>query len=374
MSDFNIPSFKLGQLAQVTGGELNGDPALELKGFSPDPLKATPDQLCFVFRDKYIKLLNDGELKAGAYLVPTDIKISREVPYVAVKRPKLIIKQLLEVFAPKRYSFPAEVHPLAVVDPSAKLGKNVKIGPHVFVGPNSSIGDNTELQSGVKVGKSVVIGSGCTIKYSVVIEDRTKIGNRVIIHPNTVIGADGFSYVTEEPSNLEKIQLGVDPAELKGRQKQLKVPSAGWVEIGDDVEIGANTCVDRGTIGPTVVGRGTKVDNHVQIAHNCKIGEDCLLAGHVALAGSVVFEDGVIAGGKAVCSDNLHIGHDSVLTGAAEVTNDLPPYSLVASIQPAKPMKEYLSRERSIRRTIRDLPKIKAEIDQLKKKVKGLEG
>lgn len=374
MADFHIPSFKLGQLAQVTGGELNGDPALELKGFSPDPLKATSDQLCFVFRDKYIRLLNDGELSAGAYLVPTNVKITAEVPYVAVKRPKLIIKQLLEVFGPKRYSFPAEVHPSAVIDPSAKLGKNVKIGPQVFVGPNSSIGDNTELQAGVKIGKSVTLGSSCLIKYSVVIEDNTKIGNRVIIHPGTVIGGDGFSYVTEELSNLEKIQAGANPAELVGRQKQLKVPSVGWVVLGDDVEIGANSCVDRGTLGPTIVGRGTKVDNHVQIAHNCKIGEDCLLAGHVALAGSVVWEDGVIGGGKSMCSDNLTVGHDSVLTGAAEVTNDLPPYSVVASIQPALPMRQYFSREKSVRRLIRDFPKVKLEIEELKKELKSLKG
>jgi UDP-3-O-[3-hydroxymyristoyl] glucosamine N-acyltransferase len=368
MSEFNIPAFKLGQLAQVVGGQLHGDADLLLEGFAADPEKAKPSELCFVFKEKYIKLLNAGKLNAGAYIVPLDIEWKLEVPHVAVKRPKLIIKQLLEVFAPKRYTFPVGIHPSAIVDPEAVLGKNVKIGPQVFVGPKTVIGDYTELQAGVKIGKFVKIGSGCQIKYSVVIEDYTRIGNKVIIHPNSVIGADGFSYVTEEDSNLEKILTGVEASSLVGRQTHQKITSAGYVEIGDHVEIGAGSCVDRGTIGATRIGNRTKIDNQVQVAHNCIIGEDCLLAGQSALAGSVILEDGVILAGKAACADNLTVGHDSVLTATAMVVKDVAPYTIVASIQPAMPMKEFLSREKSIRRAIRDLPKIKADIEDLKSK------
>lgn len=369
MSGFQIPSFSLGQLAQITGGELHGDPALQLSGVNPDPLKAKAGELCFVFNNKFIKLLNEGELKASAYLVPSDSNITIEAPRVAVKRPKLIIKQLLEVFAPKRFSFAVGIHPSAVIDESATLGKNVRIGPFVFIGPKSVIGDNTEIQSGVHIGQGVSIGSSCTIKPRVVIEDSTKVGNRVIIHPGTVVGADGFSYVTEEQSNLEKIQAGAKPEELEiKKQPQLKVPSAGWVEIGDDVEIGANTCIDRGTIGPTIIGNGTKIDNQVQVAHNCKIGEDCLMIGQAGLAGSVTLGDRVVIAGHSGCKDNIEIGHDTVIVAASHAHKDSAPFQILGG-DPAIPAREYIQKEKSLRRALREVPKLREEVDALKKKV-----
>ncbi len=367
MSNFAIPSFTLGQLAQITSGEISGDPNLSLSGVSPDPLKANETQLCLVFSPRFLKLLNEGQLKAGAYLVPTDAKISIDVPRVAVKRPKLIIKQLLEVFGPKRFSFPVGVHPSAVLEESVTLGKNVKIGPQVYVGPNSSIGDNTEIAAGVTIGQGVKVGSNCLLRARVVIEDSCKIGNRVIIHPGAVIGADGFSYVTEDTSNLEKIQAGAKPTELEPKpQPQLKVPSCGWVEIADDVEIGANTCVDRGTIGPTIVGRGTKIDNLVQIAHNCKIGEDCLLIGQSGLAGSVVVGDRVVIAGHSGCKDNTEIGHDVVIAAASHTHKDVEPFNIMGG-DPAVTAKEYIHREKSLRRAMREVPKLREELEALKK-------
>ena len=369
MSDLSIPSFTLGQLAQVVSGELTGDATISLKGFSPDPLKANAEQLCFVFSPKYLKLLNEGVLKAGAYLVPTDSKVTVDVPRVAVQRPKLVIKQLLELFGPKRYSFPLGIHSSAVIDESAEIGNNVKIGPGVFVGPKSIIGDNTEIQAGTIILKGVKIGSGCLIKARVVIEDGTKIGNRVIIHPGTVIGVDGFSYVTEEVSNLEKVRAGAKPEELNLKSlPQLKVPSAGWVEIADDVEIGANTCVDRGTIGPTTIGRGTKIDNLVQIAHNCKIGEDCIMVGQSALAGSVTLGDRVVIAGHAGCKDNIEIGHDTILAASSHAHKNSPPLQILGG-DPALTAKEYIQREKSIRRATRETPKLREELDELKKKL-----
>ncbi len=366
--NFQIPSFTLGQLAQITGGQAFGNTDLPLKGFSPDPLKASSEQLCFVFNNKYLNLLNEGKLSAGGYLVPSSAKITANVSFVAVERPKLVIKQLLELFSPKRYSFPAGVHATAIIDETAQIGKNVKIAPHVFIGPNSIIGDNTEIQAGVNIGKSVKIGSGCLIKYKVTIEDFCKIGNKVIIHPGAVIGADGFSYITEEISNLEKIQAGAKAEDLKIQaQPQLKVPSAGWVEIGDEVEIGANTCIDRGTIGPTIIGNRTKIDNLVQIAHNCKIGEDCLLIGQCGLAGSVILEDRVIIAGHAGCKDNITIGHDTILVASSHAHKDAIAFSVLGG-NPAIPAKEYIQKEKSLRRTIRETAKLRDEIEELKKK------
>jgi UDP-3-O-[3-hydroxymyristoyl] glucosamine N-acyltransferase len=369
---FQIPNFTLGQLAQITNGELSGDANLTLQGISPDPLKATPDQLCLVFGSKFIKLLHEGKLNAGAYLVPSDAKITANVPRVAVKRPKLIIKQLLEVFGPKRFSFPIGVHPSAVIDPTASLGKNVKIGPLVYVGPGAQIGDNTELQTGATLGANVKVGSGCLIKSRVVVEDACIIGNRVILHPGAVIGADGFSYVTEDVSNLEKIQAGAKPNDLEPKpQLQLKVPSAGWVEIADDVEIGANTCIDRGTIGATIIGRGTKIDNLVQVAHNCKIGEDCLLIGQSGMAGSVTMGDRVVIAGHSGCKDNTEIGHDSIIAAASHTHKDVEPFSIMGG-DPAVTAKEYIGREKSLRRALREVPKLRQELNELKKSIQTI--
>lgn len=367
MSYFAIPSFTLGQLAQITGGELIGDANLTLSGVSPDPLKANSTELCLVFSNKFIKLLNEGKLKAAAYLVPIDSKILIDSPRVAVKRPKLIIKQLLEVFGPKRFSFPVGIHPSAIIDESAILGKNLKIGPQVYIGPQSEIQDNTEIQAGAVIGQKVKVGSNCLIRSRAIIEDNSKIGNRVIIHPGAVIGADGFSYITEEESNLEKIQAGAKPEELEiKKQIQLKIPACGWVEIADDVEIGANTCIDRGTIGPTQIGRGSKIDNLVQIAHNCKIGEDCLIVGQSGLAGSVILGDRVVIAGHAGCKDNIEIGHDTVIVAASHAHKNAVPFSVLGG-DPAIDAREYLQREKNLRRVIREVPKIKEEIEKLKK-------
>lgn len=372
MQNTQIPAFKLGQLQQITGGKLSGDPEFQLEGFSSDPLKACDKELCFVFTNKYIKLLNENKLKAGAYLVPDDVQIHVDVPRVSVKRPKLVIKQLLDLFAPKRFSFPEGVDKTASVDETATIGKNVKIGPGVFVGPACVIGDNTEIQAGAILGKNVKLGSSCLIKYRVVIEDGSKLGDRVVIHPGSVIGADGFSYITEEESNLEKVRKGAKPEELgTTRQIQLKVPSAGWVEIKDDVEIGANTCVDRGTLGPTIIGKGTKLDNQVQVAHNCNIGEDCLMIGQSALAGSVVLGDRCVVAGHSGCKDGIEIGHDTIIAAASHAHKDSEPFQILGG-DPAVTAKEYIQKEKSLRKAMRETPKLRQELDELKKIVEEM--
>ncbi|HEY9885730.1 MAG TPA: UDP-3-O-(3-hydroxymyristoyl)glucosamine N-acyltransferase, partial [Vampirovibrionales bacterium] len=373
MEEAQIPQFTLGQLKQITSGKIFGDENLTLKGFSSDPLKATKEQLCFAFTPKYIKLLNEGKLNAGAYLVPEDSKVEVEVPRVAVKRPKLTIKLLLDLFAPKRFSFNPSVHPSVVKHENVQLGKNVKIGPNVFLGPNCKIGDNTEIQAGVVIGRNVEIEQGCLLKANVVIEDYCKIGKRVIIHPNTVIGADGFSYVTEDISNLEKARAGAKPEELStGRQIQHKVPSAGIVIIEEDVEIGANTCIDRGTMGPTIIKKGTKIDNLVQIAHNCTIGEDCLLVGQCGIAGSVTLGDRVVVAGHAGCKDNTEIGHDTIIAGASHTHKDAPPYSIMGG-DPAIPATEWIKKEKALRKAMREAPKLREELNELKKIVAELQ-
>ena len=374
-NNFIIPDFTLGQLAQLTNGKLKGDPNLALSGINPNPLEAKTGELCLIFSNKFIKLLNQGMLKAGAYLVPSDSQIQVEVPRVEVKRPKLIIKQLLEVFGPKPFTLPVGIHPSAIIDQSASLGKDVRIGPLVYIGPEAVIGDRTEVQAGSIIGSKVQIGVDCLIHPRVCLQENSKIGNKVIIQGGAVIGADGFSYITEETSNLEKIQAGnqlTESTDLKNqKQAQLKVPSIGWVEIADRVEIGANTCIDRGTIGPTTIGQGTKIDNLVQIAHNCKIGENCLIIGQAGIAGSVILGDNVVIAGQSGCKDNIELRCGTVLVGASHAHKDTLPFSVIGG-NPAIDVKEYIQKEKNLRRALRQIPKLKEASDLLKKEITKL--
>ncbi len=368
-----IPYFLLGPLAQLIEGELTGDPSIELKGFNPSPEKANSNEICFVFSKKYIELLNTGELKAGAYIVPLDAKITVNVARIAVKNPKLVIKKLLELFAPKRYS-PEGIHPSAVIDPSAKLGEDVKIGANVFIGPESEIGDNTQIQANVSIGAKVKIGKNCILKYNCVIEDECIIGNKVIIHPGTVIGSDGFSYVTEEETIIDKLKkspTSVFNAEELSKDintkpnPYLKVISAGNVVIEDNVEIGANTCIDRGTLGATFIGENTKIDNLVQIAHNCQIGKDCLLIGQCGIAGSVKIGNRTVIAGQAGCRDNITIGSDCLLMAASHVHKDIAAFSILGGT-PAVSPKEYLEKEKAPKKALREINKLKKAIEELK--------
>lgn len=214
---------------------------------------------------------------------------------------------LLELLTPAHHDPAPGVHPSAVVDPEAELGEGVRVGPGVCIGPGTRVGAAAVLGPGVCLGAGVAVGDGCDLRAGVVVEDRCVLGRGVIIHPNTVIGADGFGYRPAEDGR------GV-----------VKIPHAGWVEIGDEVEIGACTTIDRGKFGPTVVGDGTKIDNQVQIGHNCRIGRGCIICGAAGIAGSVEIGDGVTVGGGAGIRDNLKIGPGASLAAFVGLMHDVP--------------------------------------------------
>ena len=205
------------------------------------------------------------------------------------------------------------VHPTAVVDAAASLGRNVSVGPHAVVGPRAVIGDNTVLHAGVFVGEATRIGSNCVLWPNVVVRERCVIGNRATIHPNTTIGADGFGYEL-----------------VDGRH--VKVPQIGDVVIEDDVEIGANSCVDRAKFGSTRIGQGTKIDNLVQIAHNVEIGQCSILAGQVALGGSVKVGPYCVLAGRAGVTDHAVLGSHVVIASCSCVSGVVPDNAQMAGI------------------------------------------
>ena len=259
---------------------------------------------------------------------------------IEVERPRLAMMKLLHLFCIPPDATPG-IHPSAVVHPDAKIGENVSIGANVYISRDVVIGNNTKILPNCYIGKGVTIGENCLFYANCNIGDFAKIGNRVILNFGVSIGADGFSFVTESPNNIEQAKAEGEIKEGNEAQKIYKIPSIGSVTIEDDVEIGANTAVDRGTIENTVVGEQTKIDNLVQVGHNCKIGKGCMIVSQVGIAGSCHIGDRVVIAGQAGLADHLNIGKDSIIMAKAGVTKSFPEKSIIIG-QPAMPRKDFV--------------------------------
>ena len=330
--------FSLEELAQIVGGILTKASDVTIDKVAP-PKLADENTLALAMNEEEIE--NIAQSKAKAVLVPLGVNIDG-ISTIEVERPRLAFMKLLNVFyiAPDT---PRNIHPTAVIDPSAKLGQNVSIGANVFVGRNAVIGDNTALMPNVYVGKEAVIGSDCLFHPGVNIGDFVKVGSRCILHHGVSLGADGFSFVTEAPNNIEQARSEGAIKEVNTEVKVFKIPSLGSVEIGDDVEIGANTCIDRGTVENTVIGSQTKIDNLVMIGHNCRIGKACTIVSQVGIAGSCVIGDRVVIAGQAGLKDHIEIGDDSIILAQAGVTKSFPRKSVVMGA-PAVLRKDFIKR------------------------------
>jgi len=243
-----------------------------------------------------------------------------------------------------------EIHSTAVVSPTAKIGKDVSVGPFVHVGDEVKIGDKTVIFPFVAVYPRVKIGKETVIHSNVSIREDVRIGNRVIIHNNSVIGSDGFGYLREKDNT------------------SVKIPQVGTVIIEDDVEIGANTAVDRAALGETIIKKGTKIDNLVQVAHNVVIGPNSILAGQTGISGSVKMGKNVIMGGQVAVADHLKIGDNVMVAGKTGITRDVPDKSVIAGF-PHQDIREW--RKSSI--TFARLSELYKDIRDLKKKIEELE-
>jgi UDP-3-O-[3-hydroxymyristoyl] glucosamine N-acyltransferase len=369
-----IKERSLQEIADFIGGEIEGHEnpkSFLISNLAISPETSTSDDLALVFDLKYFKqLLN---IKAKAIILPKDAKGKLpQLPYPIIwaTRPRLVLKKLLEFFSESMF-MPSGIDSRAIIDPSSKIGTNCRVGANAFIGPDCLIGEGTIICPNGYIGKNVKIGQNCILYPNCTILDECQIGNNVILHSGVVIGSDGYGYVTEEESNLEKAKRG-DFNFNFGRQVQHKIQSIGNVIIEDDVEIGANSCVDRGTIGPTVIGAGTKIDNLVQIAHNCKVGKDCLIVGQVGFAGSVSVGDRVVAGGQSGFADNINIGNDAIFVARAAVHGNIPSNTVYMGF-PAVPYQDYFKNERAMKRLPRKTEKLEEQIKALEEKVKELE-
>ena len=290
------------------GAALAGDGDAIITGVNALEL-AQPGELSFAEGGKYAPKVRQS--RASAVIVPTDFPALEGRTLLRVERPRLAFIKVVYLFHPQARGSTG-VHRKAVVAPDAELGEGVTIRECAVVRSRARIGSGTVIESGAHIGEGVVIGEQCTIGPNVVIMHGSRLGRRVILHGGTVIGADGFGYVWTEGCYL-------------------KIPQVGTVIIEDDVELGANVCVDRATFGSTIIKRGTKIDNLVQIAHNDVIGEHVTMSGQVGLAGSVQVGDRVILGGQAGVADHLTIGDDVRVGAQAGVTRSLPAGQIVWS-------------------------------------------
>ena len=331
-----MKTFTLEQIAQVTGGMLSKSADVAITRIAP-PLLADESTLALALGED--EIANLANTKAKAALVPLGVNIDGFTT-IEVERPRLAMMKLITMF----YEEPhvnTGVHPTAVVHPTAKIGENVALGPNVVIGEYAEIGDNTKILANCYIGNGAKIGNNCFFHPAVNIGDRVKVGDKVILHHGVSLGADGFSFVTENPNNIEQAKKDGEIKENDVNQVIFKIPSIGSVVIGNNVEIGANTAIDRGTIEDTIVGDNTKIDDLVMIGHNCRIGKGCMIVSQVGIAGSCVIGDRVVIAGQAGLADHLNIGDDSIIAAQAGVSKSFPAKSIVIG-SPAMPRKEFI--------------------------------
>ncbi|MFY0481323.1 UDP-3-O-(3-hydroxymyristoyl)glucosamine N-acyltransferase [Flavobacterium sp. PLA-1-15] len=300
-----MKSFTVQELNDLLKGELVGNTTQTIN--APEQLELAKDnEISFIGNKKYEKLWEAS--KASVAVVNQDISIEpgENRAFIKVKNADLAMSQILELFAPAPPQFHIAIHPSAVIDPTAKIGNGSRVGAGSYVGPNVVIGENTTIYPNVTILDECTIGSRTIIWSGTVVRERCHIGNDCILHPNATIGADGF---------------GFRPCAERGL---VKIPQIGNVIIGNGVEIGANSCVDRGKFSSTVLGDGCKIDNLVQIGHNSKLGKFCIMAGNSGLAGSVTLGNGVIIGGSASIKDHTTIGDGAIVGAGSGVTGDIP--------------------------------------------------
>ena len=328
-----MKTYSVKEISQLLKGTLIGDTSHQISG--PEHLeKAETNHISFIGSKKYVRFWETS--KACVAIINEDLHFEpgENRALIKVKNADLAMAKLLELFQPNLSEFEFAIHPSAVVDSSAVIGKDCKIGANCYVGKNVVLGDGVVLFPNVTILDDTKIGNGTIIWSGTVIRERCEIGNFCIFHINVSIGADGFGYCASEDG-----------------RGLVKISHIGNVVIGNHVEIGANSCVDRGKFSSTQIGDGCKIDNLVQIGHNCVMGRFCIMAGHSGLAGSVTLGDGVIIGGSASISDHVTIHSGAIVAGGSGVMNDVPAGKTVLGY-PAQDSREMLKQWIAIRKLV----------------------
>ena len=342
----NSISLTTGQLAEKIGAKLEGNKTLLIDSAAAIET-AELNQISFVANSLYERHLSLS--KAGAVVLSNEMD-SQGKTVLLHSNPYLAFARILDLLYPDEQSECSGVHQSAIVDDSAVVSKDAAIGPHCHIESNASVAENSRIMASVYLGKNARVGKNCLIYPGVIIMNDCKIGNNVIIHPSTVVGSDGFGYVPSE-TGIKKI-------------KQI-----GWVEIDDDVEIGSNVSIDRGALGPTKIGCGTKIDNLVQIAHNVEIGQNCFIVAQVGISGSTKIGNNVTLAGQVGVAGHITIGENAVVGAQSGVTKSVPAGKTFFGC-PAREM----SRVMKIEASMAKLPELIKRVRELEKKIKNRSG
>lgn len=326
------------ELVKIVDGELIGDGNLSITGIA-DFENAQFGEISFLEKIENLRSTN-----ASCVIAAQELELS--CPIIKVKNPKLAFAKIAAVLHPS-IKRSAGFHRSTVLSDGVVLGRDVSVGAFCYIGENSEVGEGTEIREGAKIGNNVLIGANCIIHPNVCIYDKSNIGNNVILHSGVVIGADGFGYVRD------------------GASGYVKFPQIGTVIIEDNVEIGANTCIDRGALGETRIGEGTKIDNLVQIAHNVQIGKRVVIASQTGISGSTIIEDDCVIGGQVGMGDHAKVLSGAIIGSQAGV---LPGKIVRPGVwwgTPVQPLDDY-KRQNAL---VKGLGRLKEEVKELKKRL-----
>ncbi|CAF0691858.1 UDP-3-O-(3-hydroxymyristoyl)glucosamine N-acyltransferase [Candidatus Methylacidithermus pantelleriae] len=338
--------YTVGYLASLVGGEVVGNPEIAISGVA-DLASAQVGDISFLGNPRYTSLA--FQTKASALVVDRHGPSCFPCTQIRVDSPSLAFSQIAALFLPAPARPEAGVHPLAFVAQDVELGQDVSVGPYAIVEKGVRIGPRTIVGAGSYIGPECQIGADCFLYPHVVIRERCVLGNRVTLHPGVVIGSDGFGYEL-----------------IEGKHR--KIPQLGSVQIDDDVEIGANTTVDRGRFGKTWIQEGCKIDNLVQIGHNVVIGKHCVIVAQTGISGSTTLGSYVTLAGQVGLAGHLHIGERAIITAQSGVAKDVPPGAIYSGSH-ARPAAETLRLEALYRK----LPQLWKRVQQLEQRLEELE-
>ncbi len=327
------------QLAELVQGQLEGDGDQVICAARPVH-EAEPGHITFLDNAKHVAKLQASRASAAVVSVDTP---RGDKSVIRIADPLAAFVTIAQKLHGRPMPAPSGIDPRAAVDPHATIGPDVSVAAFATIGAGVTIGARCRIHSGVSIGRDCILGDDVVLYPNVVLYDGTILGDRVIVHANAVLGADGFGY---------RFQQG----------QHVKVPQLGYVEVGADVEIGACTAIDRGTFGSTRIGAGTKIDNLVQVAHNCRIGQHVILAGQVAVAGSCTIDNYAVLAGQVGIADHIHVGAGAIIGAKSGVMRDVPPGARVFGA-PARPDREQL---RLVAATER-LPDLIKDVKRIKK-------
>ncbi|SHG29472.1 UDP-3-O-(3-hydroxymyristoyl)glucosamine N-acyltransferase [Cognatishimia maritima] len=358
-------AYTIKEIAEALGAVARGASDLMVNGLA-EPAAAGRDDLALALSPKFAESLPMGDAQAAVLWEGADWQALGLKAAITVPRARFAMATLTRQFD-LGHGAAVGIHPSAVVDPKATIGQNVSVGPLAVIEAGARIGDNCQIGAQCYIGLDVTLGANAVLRDHVSLLARVSIGDDFWCQSGARIGGDGFSFVTPEKNHVETARESLGKDVTQDSQSWVRIHSVGSVTIGDNVEIGANTTIDRGTIRDTRIGSGTKIDNLVQVGHNVVIGENCLLCGQVGVAGSTHIGNNTVLGGQTGVADNLTIG-DNVVTGGGSMVLSNVPSGRAMLGYPATKMETHIEAYKGLRR----LPRLAKDIAELKKAILNL--